>query len=151
MSTDYNSIFEHRQATDMVAKWKCHLFPTCCYNSIGSHHHGTTLRMRSLETLLGFYNLQTKHDMQTKLTSIYFSHRGAEGSRSSCIRYANRKYYLLYECTPSIVVYVCYPPHLCYVELYWPTVCTKIKVSTELYFRYTAYFVLMLKKLFSEK
>ena len=56
------------------------------------------------------YNLQTEHDMEMKLTSIDFSHQVAEGSRSSWpqtlgnqlidgspyIRYANCKYYLLY-------------------------------------------------------
>ena len=42
--------------------------------------------MPSLETL-SFYNLQTENDMETKLTSIYFSHRVAEGSKSSWLQH----------------------------------------------------------------
>ena len=57
-----------------------------------------------------FYNPRTEHDFEMKFTSIVFSHRVVEGSRSSwlqtlgnqlidCsphIRYTNHKYYLLY-------------------------------------------------------
>ena len=62
---------------------------------------------RPLETHRSFYNLQTEHDMETTLTSIDFSRRVAEGSRSSWLQilgnqlidrspyisYTNRKYY----------------------------------------------------------
>lgn len=46
----------------------------------------TILRVRSLETPLRFYNSQTEHDTETKLTSINFSCLGAEGLGSSWLR-----------------------------------------------------------------
>ena len=70
----------------------------------------TILCVRSLETPSSFDNLRIGHDMETKFTSIDFSHRFAVGSRSSWLqtlsnqlidhspytRYTNGKSYLLY-------------------------------------------------------
>ena len=49
------------------------------------------LRPRSLETPLSFYNSRTEHDMETKLTSIDFSRRGAEGFRSHGCKFSVTK------------------------------------------------------------
>ena len=71
------------------------------------------LRLRLLEIFLSFYNAQSEHDTDMKVTLIDFSCRVTEGSRSSWlqtlgnqlidrspyIRYTNRKYYLLYNIT----------------------------------------------------
>ena len=44
------------------------------------------LRACSLDTPLKLYNSRPKHDLKTKFTPIDFSHRGADGSRSSWLQ-----------------------------------------------------------------
>ena len=55
-------------------------------NSLPVAECRSTVLTRSLETPLSFYNLQTERDMEARLTSIDFSRRGAEGSRSSWLQ-----------------------------------------------------------------
>ena len=66
------------------ANWRLNLAGFAMYKELMIHRcYLNILRVRSLETHSSYDNLQTKHDMETNLTSIDFSHQGTEGSRSS--------------------------------------------------------------------